>query len=170
LVRDRAIIELLYSTGMRMSELRGLTLDDVDSANALIFIRDGKGGKDRLVPIGQTALDALRRYVAEARALLALPTCQSLFVTRFGRPVGVYTVGQCLRRSLAAAGLDKHIRVHDLRHTCATHMLDHGADIRYVQELLGHASLSSTQIYTHVSIMRLRETHARHHPRERGAL
>ena len=169
-LRDRAMLETLYSTGMRLGELRRLGLGDVDYENTLVFIRQGKGGKDRVVPIGRTALECVRRYATEARPLLTQPTCENLFVTRFGRPVGGYTVRESVRKALALAGIDKRFGVHDLRHTCATHMLNHGADIRYVQELLGHASLSSTQVYTHVSIQRLRETHERHHPREKGAV
>ena len=171
LLRDRAILETLYSTGVRLGELRRLALRDIDYEGGVVFVRDGKGGKDRVVPIGRTARESLRRYTDEARPLLAPSTpCDTLFLTRFGRPIGDYTIREAVRRAAAAAGLEGKVRVHDIRHTCATHMLNHGADIRYVQELLGHASLSSTQIYTHVSIRRLRETHERHHPREKGAI
>jgi len=170
-LRDRAVLELLYSTGMRLGELRRLELRDIDHEGGVVFIRDGKGGKDRVIPAGRTALESVRRYTDEARPLLTRSTdTDTLFLTRFGRPIGDYTIREAVRRAAETAGLDRHVRVHDLRHTCATHMLNHGADIRYVQELLGHASLSSTQVYTHVSIQRLRETHERHHPREKGAV
>lgn len=167
LLRDRAIFETLYSTGIRRNELTSLALADVDYGGGLLFIRQGKGGKDRVVPIGVIALESVRRYVAEARPLLTAKWCDALFVNRkFGTPLGSYTIRESVMAVAKAAGLQKHVRVHALRHTCATHLLDNGADIRYVQELLGHASLSSTQVYTHVSINKLKETHNKYHPRE----
>jgi site-specific recombinase XerD len=120
------------------------------------------------VPIGKTALEAVRRYVAEARPILAAKGVEALFVNlKFGKPLGDYTIRESVMKVAKAAGLEKHVRVHGMRHTCATHLLNNGADIRYVQELLGHASLSSTQVYTHVSINKLKETHKKFHPREK---
>ena len=167
LLRDIAVFEVLYSTGIRRNEAQRLRLGDVDRDNGLLFVRDGKGGKDRVVPIGGKSLEAIRRYVEKARPLLlAVPDSGFLFITRKGRRVGEYTMRQTVINVTKAAGIGRHVKVHTIRHTCATHMLNHGADIRFVQELLGHASLSSTQIYTHVSINKLKETHRKHHPRE----
>lgn len=169
LLRDRAVFEVLYSSGLRRNELTGLTLADVDYDGGFMFVRQGKGGKDRLVPVGRTALESLRRYVLEARPLLAANDCDALFVSRRGFKMGDMTIKEGVERVTKAAGLRKHVRVHALRHACATHLLNAGADIRYVQELLGHACLTSTQVYTHVSISKLKETHAKHHPRENGS-
>ena len=171
LLRDRAIFEVFYSTGIRRNELTGLAAADIDYDGGLVFIRQGKGGKDRVVPIGRTALESVRRYVAEARPVLATKDCDALFVNgKNGGKLGDYTIRERVIKVTKAAGLQKHVRVHGLRHSCATHMLNHGADIRYVQELLGHVSLSSTQVYTHVSINKLKEMHTRYHPREKGEL
>lgn len=168
-VRDRALIEVLYSTGVRRNELLNIRLTDVNYSDGLITIIEGKGGKDRVVPVGGTALFAVDTYVREARPRLsgACPT-DYLFVNRWGKQLGAQGLSDIVNNVITKSGLQKHIRVHDMRHTCATHMLNHGADIRYVQELLGHASLSSTQIYTHVSINKLKETHDKYHPRENG--
>lgn len=169
LLRDRAIFEVLYSTGIRRNEIIGLMLGDIDYHAGLVFIRQGKGGKDRVVPIGKTALDVVRRYVTEARSLMAAKGIEVLFVNRkSGRSLGAYTIRESVMNVAKAAGLSKHVKVHAMRHTCATHLLNNGADIRYVQELLGHTSLSSTQVYTHVSINKLKETHNKYHPREKG--
>jgi site-specific recombinase XerD len=164
-LRNRAMVEVLYSTGIRRSELLQLRLADIDYSTGVVFINQGKGGKDRVVPIGNTALSAVQRYVSEGRPLLAVAAGDVLFVTRRGRMLSNDAIRQVILKVCRAAGLEKQVRVRSMRHSCATHMLDHGADIRYVQELLGHASLSSTQIYTHVSINKLKETHAKYHPR-----
>jgi site-specific recombinase XerD len=167
--RDRAIMEQLYSTGMRLSELRGLTISDIGFSENVVTIRNGKGGKDRIVPIGSKCAQALDRYIREIRPRFSGPKhTDLLFLNRWGAPLGREGVLDIVGKTVKAAGIDKHMRVHDMRHTCATHMLNHGADIRYVQELLGHASLSSTQVYTHVSINKLKESHRKYHPRERG--
>ena len=168
LLRDRAVFELLYSTAIRRNEATHLKIGDIDFDNGMVFVKEGKGGKDRVVPMGKTALDAVRRYQAEARPRLAAPGCDILFVNRKGRRMHDETIRESVMHATQGAGLKKHVRVHALRHSCATHLLNHGADIRYVQELLGHASLSSTQIYTHVSINKLKETHRKHHPREQN--
>lgn len=166
LLRDRAVFDVLYSTGMRKSELARLTHGDIDYENGLVCIREGKGGKDRVVPIAEKSLAAVERYIGEARPMLYTGTSDTLFITRHGRALGVQTLRQTIINVTKAAGIERHIKVHTIRHTCATHMLNHGADIRYVQVLLGHASLTSTQVYTHVSISKLKETHRKHHPRE----
>ncbi len=168
-VRDHAMLELMYSTGVRLAELINLDLCDIDYDSALVRVRQGKGGKDRVAPIGATSLGVLRRYVHEARPAIAADP-NALFVNRFGNRIGTQTVRDMLRRVMKGAAIDRHVTPHAMRHTCATHLLNNGADIRYVQELLGHASLSSTQIYTHVSIDKLKQTHARYHPREREAV
>lgn len=170
LLRDRAIFEVFYSTGIRRNEATGLKLADVDYENGLMFIHEGKGGKDRVVPIGRIALGSIRRYAIEARPLLTTEGNDFLFINRAGRHISHNTIRAIVIKVVKAAGLTKHVKIHGIRHTCATHMLNHGADIRYVQELLGHASLSSTQVYTHVSIKKLKETHAKCHPREQGEL
>jgi integrase/recombinase XerD len=165
-VRDHAMLELMYSTGVRLSEIIHLDLCDIDYDTGLVQVRQGKGGKDRVVPIGATSLMVLRRYVHDARPVIAADA-NALFVTRFGRRVGTEAVRNAITRVMKGAGIERHVTPHAIRHTCATHLLNNGADIRYVQELLGHASLSSTQVYTHVSIDRLKQTHAKYHPRER---
>lgn len=165
LMRDHAMLELMYSTGVRLAEVIALDLCDIDYDTGLVQVRGGKGGKDRVVPIGATSLMVLRRYVHDARPVIATDP-NALFVTRFGWRTGVQTVRDMLTRVMKGAAVDRHVTPHAIRHTCATHLLNNGADIRYVQELLGHASLSSTQVYTHVSIDKLKQTHARYHPRE----
>jgi site-specific recombinase XerD len=169
LLRDHAIMELLYSTGIRLAEVVHLDLCDIDGDGGLVHIRRGKGGKDRVVPIGAVSLGVLQRYIHEARPKFTGRN-DAVFVTRFGSRIGEQTLRHTVKRVMAACGITRRVTVHGMRHTCATHMLNHGADIRYVQELLGHASLSSIQVYTHVSIGKLKETHRKHHPRERGEL
>jgi integrase/recombinase XerC len=163
--RDAAILEILYSTGIRLSELIGLRLQDVDDEGRTIKVR-GKGSKDRIIPFGRPAARALEGYRAK-RGLLALrrPVPDNLFLTVRGyrmNPKGVnLVVGEYIRRVSEIEKKSPHI----LRHTFATHLLDHGADLRAVKELLGHESLSTTQIYTHVSIDRLRRVYAQAHPK-----
>ena len=169
-LRDCAIFDAFYSTGMRRNELTALTLDHIRAAEGLVHIHQGKGGKDRVVPIGAAALATVQRYIETARPFLAHGPCPYLFVTRHSQCLGSYTVRQAVIRVTQTAGITRHVKVHTLRHTCATHLLNNGADIRYVQELLGHATLSSTQIYTHVSIGKLQETHRNCHPREKGTV
>lgn len=164
-VRDHALMEVLYSTGIRKAELLGLTLDDINYADGLVHVR-GKGGKHRMVPIGRVSLGVVRRYVCDARPLLAVGDCTTLFVSLRGRPMCELAVLDSVKRIVARAGISRKVNVHGIRHCSATHMLNRGADIRYVQELLGHASVSTTQIYTHISIRKLKQTHARCHPRE----
>jgi len=164
-VRDRAMLETLYSTGVRRSELAALAVFDWDRARGVMTVRQGKGGRDRVVPIGDRAAAWLTRYVDEIRAQLARePDDGTLFLTDYGEPFGKNRLGDLVRRYLDWAGIAVPGSCHLLRHACATHMLEGGADIRFIQMLLGHADLSSTQIYTQVSILKLKEIHAATHP------
>jgi integrase/recombinase XerD len=163
-LRDRALLELLYSTGLRRMELAGLAVYDIDLARRLVFVRAGKGQKDRVVPLGARACAWLDRYLIEARPQLAAGDTRALFLTDYGEAVTPNQVSDKVKRYMAFAGIDKPGAAHLLRHACATHMLDNGADIRFIQELLGHALLSTTEIYTHVSIEKLQQIHAATHP------
>lgn len=166
-LRDRAFLELLYATGARVSEVAGLRVPDVDLAQgqARLF---GKGSKERLVPVYETALDWVARYLGEGRPLLAArskePT-SALFLSVRGNPMSADALRARFERHVAEAGLDPALTPHAMRHTFATELLGGGADLRSVQELLGHESLSTTQVYTHLSVERLREAAARSHPR-----
>ncbi|MEY3072510.1 MAG: hypothetical protein RLZZ353_706 [Actinomycetota bacterium] len=175
-LRDRALLELLYASGARVAEACGLTLDALDLGQAQVRL-DGKGGKDRIVPIGRPAVAALDTYLREGRpALLGRAEAAGRtgradgVVLRGDRggPLGTRDARTLVGRHAAAAGLG-HVTPHTLRHSFATHLLEGGADVRVVQELLGHASLATTQRYTHLSRGRLREVHARAHPRARRA-
>jgi tyrosine recombinase XerC len=165
--RDRCIAELLYSTGIRLRELVALDVQDVDFRGALVRV-SGKGAKERVVPVGRPAMEWLQRYVGEARAVIArrtgMASCSALFLGRAGR-ISPRQVQRRVEAFLRAAAVSGQLSPHALRHSFATHMLDAGADLRCVQELLGHASLASTQIYTHVTSRRLRETIETAHPR-----
>lgn len=164
-VRDRAIPEVLYSTGMRRSELAALAVYDWNRARGAIAIRQGKGGRDRIVPVGERAALWLARYLDSVRpGLVREPDDGTLFLTDYAEPFVKNRLGDLVRRYLDWAGISVPGACHLLRHACATHMLENGADIRYIQALLGHADLRSTQIYTQVSIVKLREVHAATHP------
>ncbi|MGH7228405.1 MAG: tyrosine-type recombinase/integrase [Nitrospiraceae bacterium] len=167
-LRDRAILETLYSTGLRRAELCNLDLFDVDSERGTVRVRSGKGGRDRVVPIGNHALAALRSYLQKARpGLVAGPRQPALFLAAVtGRRLKMKTINHVVRKHAEAAGLEKRVTPHVLRHTCATHLLQGGADVRHVQRILGHASVATTQIYTRVLIGDLVVAHRRHHPRE----
>jgi tyrosine recombinase XerC len=162
--RDRALLETLYSTGMRVSELVGLNLDDVDEISGTVIVR-GKGKKERLCPIGATALQAVRTYLAKRPAQRRLKTPYALFVSQKGTRLTVRQVDRLIARYVRQTGLPAAISPHSLRHSFATHLLEHGADLRSVQELLGHASLSTTQVYTHVTAQRLKKVYEQAHPR-----
>ncbi|MGH9365880.1 MAG: tyrosine-type recombinase/integrase [Thermoanaerobaculia bacterium] len=166
-LRDRAILETLYSSGLRRAELCGLDLYDLDVASGLVRVRGGKGGRDRIVPIGREALAAIRRYLAEARlALVRRPKEPALFLAAVTHQrLGLKTMNLIVRSRAEAAGIGRRVTPHVLRHTCATHLLRGGADIRHVQAILGHASVATTQIYTRVAVEDLVAVHARHHPR-----
>jgi len=164
-LRDRALLELLYGSGLRASEACGLGIADVDADEGTVRVT-GKGGKERVVPLGGAAADALGRYLRTGRPRLGRPATDRVFLSVRGRPLGPTDVRRALRRELDAAGLAQR-PPHALRHTFATHLLEHGADLRSIQELLGHASVGTTQVYTHVSVRHLRAAHAASHPRAR---
>lgn len=168
-VRDRAMLELMYATGLRVSELVALRLFEVSLADQVLRVT-GKGDKERLVPFGDVAADWLRRYLADARpALMAGRTGDDLFVTeRHGRAMTRVMFWMLVRRHAQQAGILAPLSPHTLRHAFATHLLNHGADLRAVQLLLGHADISTTTIYTHVARERLKALHAQHHPRGGG--
>jgi integrase/recombinase XerD len=168
-LRDRALLEVLYSTGARISEAVGLDLDDIDAAERTVLL-DGKGGKQRLVPIGRPALDALDAYLVRARPGLAAGGRGSpaVFLNVRGGRLSRQSAWQTLKVAAERAGLTASVSPHTLRHSFATHLLEGGADVRVVQELLGHASVTTTQIYTLVTVNTLREVYATAHPRARG--
>lgn len=165
-VRDRAILETLYGTGLRRLELVNLDVGDVDRARGLVLVRRGKGGKDRLAPLGAQALAWVGRYLEQCRPLLEVSASETaLFLSGYGGRLNPNYLGNWVRKTIDAAQLDHTGSCHLFRHACATHLLENGADLRLIQELLGHARLDTTQIYTAVSITQLREVHARCHPR-----
>jgi integrase/recombinase XerC len=165
-LRDRAILETTYSAGLRVSELVGLSDSDLDFAAGVVRVR-GKGRKERLAPIGSYAIEALANWLAVRKLHAREPGDgrAPVFVNKFGRRLTTRSVGRMLEKYLRQTGLDARTTPHSLRHSFATHLLDRGADIRSVQELLGHKSLVTTQIYTHVSTAGLREIYQRAHPR-----
>ena len=164
-LRDRAMMEVFYSSGLRRTELTRLKLEDVDTQRGSILVREGKGARDRWVPLGARACAWVDKYRREARdALLAMHDDGSLFLTDYGSPWHPDTLGNLIKRYLQAAGITATGSCHLFRHACATHMLEGGADIRFIQAILGHADLNSTEIYTHVSIRKLQEIHAATHP------
>ena len=162
--RDRAIIETFYSTGMRRAELINLQLDDLNRDDQLIMIRQGKGRKDRVVPIGQRALEWIEKYLHDSRPGLIDEPTTTLFLTTRGNDLHPSNLTALVRGYIVASGITKRGSCHMLRHSAATVMLEHGADLRSIQTLLGHEQLNTTQIYTHVSIKRLREVHKKTHP------
>lgn len=165
-VRDRSMLEVLYATGLRVSELVGLKIFSTSLTDGLVRVM-GKGSKERLVPLGEEAIDWLQRYLSETRPLLlAGKTCDEVFVTRRGASMTRQMFWRVIKQYAVAAGIPgERVSPHTLRHAFATHLLNHGADLRVVQMLLGHADISTTQIYTHVARERLKTLHAKHHPR-----
>lgn len=164
-LRDRAMLETLYASGLRVSELIGLRVVQVSLDMAVVKTL-GKGAKERLAPIGEQALDWLTRYLREARPyLLSGKSSDAMFVTARGRAMSRQAFWYLIKRHAVIAGIDKPLSPHTLRHAFATHLINHGADLRVVQLLLGHADISTTQIYTHVARERLKQLHAKHHPR-----
>ena len=163
--RDRTMLELLYACGLRVSELTGLTVSQVSLTQGLVRVI-GKGRKERLVPMGEEALDWLQRYLKECRpGLVGLRPSDVLFPSNRGTTMTRQTFWYRIKLYARRAGIQTHLSPHTLRHAFATHLLNHGADLRVVQMLLGHSDLSTTQIYTHVARQRLQDLHARHHPR-----
>lgn len=163
-LRDRAMLELLYATGLRRMELPALKVYDVDLRRKLAFVREGKGRRDRVVPLGERAAAWLEKYLLDARPQLLAGECEALFVSDYGEPISPTWLADKVKRYMAFAGIDRPGATHLFRHACATHMLENGADIRYIQEMLGHANLATTEIYTHVSIDKLQRIHAATHP------
>jgi integrase/recombinase XerD len=165
-LRDRAMLELMYASGLRASEVGGLGLTDLHETLGVVRVT-GKGRKQRLVPVGKPALGAIRTYLEECRPGLVRPDGRDkgrLLLSRSGRPIERVAVWQIVKRHAAAAGL-RHVHPHVLRHSFATHLLAGGADLRVVQELLGHSDIATTQVYTHVDRSHLKAVHHRHHPR-----
>jgi integrase/recombinase XerD len=164
-LRDRTMLEVLYASGLRVSELVSLKLMQLNLQQGVIRVT-GKGNKERLVPLGDEAMSWLQRYIQEARIeLLNAQTCDALFVTQRREAMTRQAFWYMIKRHAKNAGIEKALSPHTLRHAFATHLLNHGADLRVVQMLLGHSDLSTTQIYTHVARARLKDLHAQHHPR-----
>jgi integrase/recombinase XerD len=170
-LRDRAMLEALYSTGMRRSELTSLRADDVDLGRGTVFIRQGKGAKDRVVPIGERACRWVERYLFQVRPdLVDVDDDGALFLAKHGEGMQAKQLSVIVRNAIGRANLERfadtypNAACHLLRHACATHMLENGADIRYIQALLGHADLSTTEVYTRVSIQQLKAVHEKTHP------
>lgn len=164
-IRDRAMLETLYSTGIRRSELAHLQIYHVDEKHGTLFIQEGKGQKDRVVPIGDRALQWIRKYLNEVREELIIdPQETTLFITYQGSGFHPNKLTAVMRGYIKQAGITKNGSCHIFRHTMATLMLENGADVRYIQELLGHSSLETTQRYTHVSIQKLKDIHTATHP------
>lgn len=165
-LRDRAIFETLYSAGLRVSELVGINTDDLDLEDGLVRVR-GKGKRERLAPLGRFAVRAIKAWLAKRvpAKQLSKEESKAVFLNKFGKRITTRSVGRMLEKYLKITGLDSRTSPHTLRHSFATHLLDAGADIRSVQELLGHKSLVTTQIYTHVSTAGLRKAYEKAHPR-----
>ncbi len=170
-LRDRAMLETLYSTGMRRSELTSLRADDVDLNRGTVFVRQGKGAKDRVVPIGERACRWVERYLFQVRPdLVDVDDDGMLFLAKHGEGMQAKHLSVIVRNAITRANLERfegthpNAACHLLRHACATHMLENGADIRYIQALLGHADLSTTEVYTRVSIQQLKAVHEKTHP------
>ncbi|MBL1274788.1 MAG: site-specific tyrosine recombinase XerC [Ectothiorhodospiraceae bacterium] len=167
-IRDRAVLELLYSSGLRRKECATLTLPDIDLKRHTVFVREGKGGKDRLLPLGETARDWLNHYIQQARPeLVTGQNDYALFIDNFGAAYNADCLGRIVKSHLKKAGINVEGAAHLLRHAMATHMLENGADLRYIQTMLGHSDLRATQIYTRVSVEKLREIHRATHPASR---
>lgn len=167
--RDRTILELMYSTGLRRSEVAHLMLADVDTQGGFLRVNHGKGGKDRVVPLGKIASRYVENYVKAVRPMFVrgAATYPNLFLGFMGKPLTVFVVGHLVGLNAKKAGLEKKVTPHTLRHTCATLMMRNRAPVRHIQELLGHVLLESTQVYTQVTITDLKDAHKKYHPRER---
>lgn len=165
--RDKVILEVLYSTALRREEISNIELSDVDTDGGYVFVREGKGSKDRVVPLGKSVCDLVKSYLLEIRP--QWPNANKdkhLFLDRWGKRLGPHSVYAVVKKYGKAAELNKPVATHSFRHACATHMLRNGAPIRQLQDMLGHESLESTQVYLHVTINDLRAMHKKFHPRE----
>jgi len=163
--RDKTMLEMLYATGLRVTELVNLKFEQVSFRQGVLRVT-GKGNKQRLIPVGEEAMDWLEGYMGQARkAILGERQCDYLFVTNRASNMTRQAFWYIIKRHALAAGINKELSPHTLRHAFATHLLNHGADLRVVQLLLGHSDLSTTQIYTHIANQRLKELHAKYHPR-----
>jgi len=162
---DQAILELAYASGLRLSELKNLRLEQLHLESGFINVI-GKGNKERVVPVGRKAVAALNRFIETGRPKLITPKSPAnVFLTRRGTPFAAVTLWRRIKNRVRRAGIERNITPHMLRHSFATHLLEHGADLRVIQELLGHANIATTEIYTHVAGSRLREVHRKFHPR-----
>jgi integrase/recombinase XerD len=162
---DQAVLELAYASGLRLAELRNARLEHLHLDAGFINVV-GKGNKERVVPVGRTAVAALERYLGVGRPRLVTPrSTANVFLTKRGTPFAPVTLWLRIKQRVRRAGIPRNVTPHMLRHSFATHLLDHGADLRVIQELLGHASISTTEVYTHVAAQRLREVHRKYHPR-----
>jgi len=168
-IRDRAILEVFYSTGIRLRELCALTVFDADLTGGMLRVNKGKGGKDRVVPMGRHAVKALREYITKARPRLTKKNRKErrLFINRYGNPSSVQVVGIMIRTFARQAGIKKQVTAHALRHTFATALVKNGADIRAVQKMLGHADLATTQQYIRALGLDIKAVHQKTHPREK---
>ena len=164
--RDRTMLEVLYSCGLRISELRHLKAEDFDHVAHSLAVIEGKGGKDRIVPVGETACSYLGEYIEKVRPLLLKEKTDILLLNRFGGMLGVSGICKKLKGYAKAAKIEKTITVHSFRHTLATSMLERGAELRHIQAILGHENLHTTERYTHVAKAELKRVQAKHHPRE----
>lgn len=163
-IRDRAILEVLYSTGMRRQELIELQRQHLDVERGIVAIRQGKGKKDRFIPIGERALAWVQKYLADVRPELETADIHTLFLDEAGQKMDPHRISRAVRAYVERSGVNKRGRCHLFRHTMATLMLENGADIRFIQQMLGHSMLSTTEIYTHVSILKLKQVHTLTHP------
>ena len=162
---DQAVLELAYASGLRLAELRGARLEHLHLEAGFLSVI-GKGNKERVVPVGRKAIEAIGRYLEAGRPkLLTAKSPANLFLNRRGRPFGATTMWNRIKRRARLAGIGRNVTPHTLRHSFATHLLENGADLRVIQELLGHANISTTEVYTHVTASRLRDIHRRFHPR-----
>ncbi len=163
---DQAVLELGYASGLRLAELRGLRLEQLHLEAGFINVI-GKGNKERVVPLGRKAIAALERYLQSGRpALVTARSPANVFLTKRGTPFAAVTLWLRVKQRVLRAGIERNVTPHMLRHSFATHLLEHGADLRVIQELLGHASISTTEVYTHVAGTRLRDVHRKFHPRQ----
>jgi len=164
-LRNRALLEVLYSTGIRRTELCGPHISDIDHTRHSLFVRQGKGGKDRCIPIGERALTWVARYIEQARPKLLIDMMeQHLFLSQYGEAFSPSYLGHLVKRLLEKAGIERTGSCHLFRHAMATHMLENGAELRYIQAILGHSNINTTTIYTHLSIETLRQVHESTHP------